>query len=133
MAKTHYVYSTLSNSQAYTNYTKTPADIMIAQDPVVIAGGANVVDRKHLITPRGVMTKINDDQLAYLEQNEGFLQHKAEGHISVSSANVDVEVAAADMAGRDTSAPLVEQDYDENDTDEATPKPVVNTGKKKAK
>lgn len=116
MSKDHYVYSTLSAPQEYTTYHSGAADLPQAVQSVFIAGGANVAD-KRLVTPRGVVTKVTDEELKALETNEVFKLHKANGFISVGAAKKDPEVVAADMTSRDDAAPLVDGDFDPNSAD----------------
>jgi len=110
MAKTkHHVYSTLSSDMRYATYAPGGADMQIEADAVFIAGKVNVADAR-LITPRGAVTTVTAEQLELLEANPVFRLHRENGFVSVSTAAVDPEVAAADMAGRDKSAPLVDAD-----------------------
>lgn len=94
MSKDLYIYSTLSNDNNYgTDSGK-----------VLIAGKANVTNQNFL-TPRGAVTKVTAEQLSALERHPIFQLHKKNGHITVESTKVDPEKVAADMTGRDLSAP----------------------------
>jgi len=108
MAK-HYVYSTLTCNQAYTNHAVGGADLPIALDPVIIRGGAGIANA-HLVTPEGTVTSVTDEQLEYLRCNPCFLHHEKHGYIKVSTAKVDIEKVVADMSQRDQSAPVVPPD-----------------------
>ncbi len=111
----YYVYSTLSSSVVYTKWIKGHADLPILQQKVLINGGAGVVDKKHLMTPRGIVTKITEEQMAILEQDEVFKAHVKNGFIKVEAKEYEPEVVVADMIGRDLSAPIVPEDYNEED------------------
>lgn len=117
-----FVYSTNSTNVEYAQYGKAEGN---APPPVlrrvVIKGGANVAN-KHMITPYGVVTKVSDEDAAWLVTDPNFVRHQKAGHVRIETRNVDPEVVAADMKGRDGSAPLVESDF------EVDPK----TGKSKA-
>lgn len=89
-----YVYSTLTASQVY--------------DGVFIAGGANCAN-KHMLTPRGVATEINDDQAAILRANALFKLHESNGYVSIDGRKMDADKKAKDMNHSDKSAPLTEQ------------------------
>lgn len=104
-----YIYSTLTADQIYTSYKTSPNGVPTATSKVLIKGGANLMT-KHMVTPRGVVTEVTAEELAELRNNEVFKLHQANGFIQVSEAKTDVEKAVSDMAGRDQSAPLVEQD-----------------------
>lgn len=115
MAKDFYVLSTLTADQEYTAYREGGADIPVAVGSVLIKGGANVAD-KRLVTPQGVVTKVNADQMAALESNEVFQLHKRNGYITVSERKpADADAAAASQASRDGSAPMVEGDFKEGE------------------
>ena len=107
--KKYYVFSTLSSDMNYTNYVEGGADIPIALPFVHVKGGAGVANDR-LITPRGVMTEIDEEQLDYLRANKVFQLHEENGHMKVEDAAHDADKVVADMEGRDTSAPIVPQD-----------------------
>lgn len=109
MSKKLYVYSTLASDMNYTNHAAGGGDMPIDLPPVFIKGGAGVANDR-LITPRGVATEITEEDLAYLRQNEVFKLHEANGFVLVSDLYDDPDKVAADMAGRDPSAPVVPQD-----------------------
>jgi hypothetical protein len=126
MADHIYVYSTLSSDQLYTSYTHGPNGLAIPNGEIFIAGKANVMD-KHFITRLGVATKITAEQLVELKKNDLFNLHVKNGFIKFDTAEADAEVVAADMQGRDQSAPLVEQDFAPEEV------PAVNKRGRKAK
>ena len=134
MAK-HHVYSTLTQHQHYTNWT-TPVEGGLPQvtGKVSIKGGANLAD-KTLVTPHGVLTTIDDEQLEVLENNFLFKQHVKSGHIVVRKDKVDPEVAvAADMEKRDGSAPVTPESLEElTGRDAIAAKPMDDNAFKKAK
>jgi len=121
MAKTHYIYSTLTGPVDYTNWGAGGADLKVPSGNVRIHGGANIPDG-FLRTPQGVVTPVTSDELEHLRANEVFKLHEANGFIVVSDKKVDPEVVAADMESRDPSAPLVEADLTAKD-----PEPKLNT------
>jgi len=104
-----YVYSTLASDVNYTNHVPGGGDLPIELPPVHIKGGAGVANDR-FVTPRGVATEIDEEQLAYLRANEVFKMHEKNGFIEVSESKVDPDIVAADMTGRDNSAPIVPQD-----------------------
>jgi hypothetical protein len=104
-----YVYSTLSSDVNYTNYAQGGGDLPIELPGILIKGGAGVANDR-LVTPRGVATPVTDEQLEQLRANEVFKLHEKNGFVQVSQSKIDPDVAAADMTGRDQSAPIVPQD-----------------------
>lgn len=122
--KLHFVLSTLTANQLYTNYVKGDNDLPIPTTQVLVRGGAGVADGA-IQTPQGVVTPISDDEKTWLEACPAFVQHRELGFVQISPEKVDPEKFAADMASRDGSAPMVEQDAadDEKVTSSAgTPK-----------
>lgn len=117
----HYVYSTLTNSHAYTNWTR-PADPNFKPEkiedrkkgfPVVIQGGANLAtspeSKRGRHTPAGVVTQITEEQLEYCRQNSTFLRHEKQGFLLVIDSKQDAEEVARDMTARDKVAPITPQ------------------------
>lgn len=100
-----YVYSTLSNNQEYVleNGTK-----------VLIAGRANVAN-KNLITPKGVVTIIDEDTLNQLQQVKVFAAHSRNGFISCDSRKEDPEDhAKKNMEAADKSAQATKESLAKN-------------------
>jgi len=126
MAK-HYIYSTLTSGMDYTLYQNNENGTHAVKAVVSIKGGANLPD-KFLITPQGVVTEVDDEQVAILKQIPLFNQHVAAGFIVLSEARSEVESVVPDMVSRDKSAPLTPNDYVEDDNQA---KPVLSTEGKK--
>jgi hypothetical protein len=114
MTKKYYIYSTLTDAMNYTTYRPGGADIPLVEGNVTIQGGANIPD-KFLRTPQGVVTPVTEAELELLKANQVFQLHEKNGFIKISEKKVDPEVAAADMEGRDKSAPLVDADFTETE------------------
>jgi hypothetical protein len=107
------IFSTMTGSVTYTDWKLSPGGLSIAGQQVTIKGGANVADRKTIITPRGVGTQVSDKELAFLENDPTFKMHKQNGFITIDSvADIrDADLAASDMEGRDDSAPDTPNDF----------------------
>lgn len=123
MAKSkYYVYSTLANSNLYTDYVEGPNGLPREGETILIKGGAGVANRMG-VAPFGVMTEVTSEQVEKLKKNEHFAAHMERGFIQIRESKEDEEKVAGDMTNRDESAQLTEQDYTE--TGEAPP---VQTG-----
>lgn len=96
----YYVYSTMS---ADVNY-----------GGVLIAGKANVAN-KNIVTPLGTATKVDDSALSFLESSHLFNLHKKNGFITVEKYKEDADLVAANMTGRDASAPETPETLTLND------------------
>lgn len=108
-----FVYSTLANDNKYTGYTKGGADLPRTTYEILIKGGTGVAGKwTRLETPQGVVTEVTEEEAAALADNVVFKRHQQNGFIFVSDKKADPENVAADMTGRDNSAPLVEADFE---------------------
>lgn len=100
-----YVFSTLANDQKYTNWADGGGGTNIETGSVLIRGGAGVANER-IITPLGVSTEIDEDQLEILEKNSDYQRHVKLGFIKTQAKHSDPEKVAADMNRADASAPL---------------------------
>lgn len=117
----NYIYSTLSAPVAYTFYVKGGGDLPSVKQKIIIKGGANVAN-EHFVTPQGVVTEVTDQELQLLKDHKLFKFHIEKGYIKIDSKK-EIEAAIADMNGRDVSAPVVPQDY----MNDEGPKPSENS------
>jgi hypothetical protein len=126
--KTVHVYSTLTNSQEYPVYGKSPQGDNLMHASVHITGGAHRA-LKTLETPLGVLTSISEAALAHLQTSPVFREHVKTGRITVRRDQVDIERAVADHdAYKDPSAPITPEDFmnvDPNDPNEVKPIPTT--------
>lgn len=104
----HFVYSTLTNDHRYTNWTLPTSKGMLPQveTQVLIRGGANRAGN-HGVTPIGVRTEVDEEQLEALKKNKSFQRHCEQKLILVFDEQQDPEeVAKKYMTAKDQSAPL---------------------------
>jgi hypothetical protein len=120
-----FVYSTLTADNMYGPYNPGAADLPVRTAIVLIKGGANVAGMKHLITPRGVCTVITEEELAICRQDPTFVLHEKNGFLAIESKQADADHVAANMTGRDESAPLVPDDITPDEPIVATNKPLA--------
>lgn len=117
-----FVYSTATNSGTYIKYksdhSKGHGHSEVLKK-VTIQGGHGVAT-KALVTPKGVVTKVTQEELDFLMENESFKRHLKAGFMAVDSKKVDPADKAANMAPADNSAPLTPADFEkgENSTEE---------------
>lgn len=122
---TYYIYSTLATDMKYTEYHAPISGETVAniKHQVFISGRANVAD-KHLMTPRGVMTKVSDEDFAMLEKSYLFNLHRQNGYITFEKKAADVDKVVVNMKARDVSAPITPEFY-KNLPDEINGLPVA--------
>lgn len=126
-----FVFSTLAANMLYTLYAPDSANgTPRAVKEILIKGGAGVADRRTLITPLGVVTEIDAEDLESLMQNDVFKLHMNNGFIVVEDSKKDVEAVVPTMNHRDASAPTVEDDFGDKDDPDET-EPVASTGSTK--
>lgn len=109
-----YITSTMSASVSYATYKQTAGGLSVIDKEITIEGGANVMSKKLLATPNGVVTKVTDEELAILEQHPLFKLHKQNGFVRVSKSDPQedaITVNVKDMEKKDASAQRVDSDY----------------------
>lgn len=106
-----YVYSTMSADVAYVKFNASPAGVKTPAKKIVIAGKANIAD-KRLDTPKGKVTEVSDEDYTSLQEIPLFQLHVKNGFIKVESRKKEVEkVVGVDMSAKDKSAPKTPKDY----------------------
>jgi hypothetical protein len=114
-----FVYSTLSCPQRYVKWAEAVSgNVPREERAVLIQGGANVAN-KNLITPRGVVTEIKDEEYELLKQNDLFNTHVKNGYVTVEERKADVDKVVTGMEARSPDAPLTPGDFDATPTHEA--------------
>ena len=111
-----YITSTMSASVTYAVYKKTAGGLSVVDKEITINGGANVMNKKLLATPNGVVTEVSDAELELLENHPLFKLHKANGFITISKARVSTDEnlhveTAKNMEKKDASSQRVDSDY----------------------
>ena len=117
-----HIVSTLSADVDYTTYYKKsePGGVNVVEKKIRVKGGANVANRKLLnisdvLTPKGVVTHVSEEDLGHLEKDEVFQTHKKNGFIQVVKSNSapNGDKVAKDLEEKDASAPFSPEDYEE--------------------
>ena len=109
--------STISANQEYRGYNE--GKVKTVKWKVVIKGGANLAG-KNLITPKGVLTTVTDEEMGLLETDPLCKRHVDRGCITVKKKKIDVEDVVKNMEKKDNSAPKVAEDFKDA--------PIVNKG-----
>ena len=116
-----YIFSTLTNDQVYANY-KLPvgsrqqrlvAEKINSKNGIFIEGGANlrkIADRS-IVTPKGVMTKVSQDEYKYLCRCAGFVDHFEGGYIAIEAKEHKATDVAKNMKAKDKSAQKTKGDF----------------------
>jgi len=107
-----FVYSTLTAPNLYVEYAKNPdKSLNRITRKVLIQGGANVANRKTLVTPNGVVTKVSAEDYAWLQDNKMFKFHEKAGYLRVVLVKPDTDEVIKDMVDRSDDSPIKPEDY----------------------
>lgn len=106
-----YIYSTSTNDNLYSDAVHVEGGLQLPKvsKKVLVKGGANR-STKHLITPKGIMTSVSDEDFEFLQNNAFFKEHVKGGFLSFSDKIVTVDEAVANMEKKDASAPKTPDD-----------------------
>ena len=109
-----YIVSSLSSDNRYAFYEKTNGNVLRVKREILIKGGANVTDKKTLITPNGAVTEVSEEELELLKTNVGFKNHLEKGFLKIveTSNKYKAEEAAEKMKAKDKSAQRTPADYE---------------------
>lgn len=111
MSRKCFVFSTATTSVSFVEYGEArPNRFPEVKRRVTILGGANV-PAKTLVTPRGVVTAVSEDEAAFLATNRNFAKMMANGFMTLASDDKDLERALLDMKPKDRCAPKVAADF----------------------
>lgn len=120
----YFVFSTLTNGTTYAIYRKVPADLVgstpIADRKIAINGGSNVAPLPQfgIVTPKGVMTEVSDEDMELLLQDFHFNEHVKHGFITFEQKPMAVEKAIEGMEKKDLSAPKTPEDFEKVEKDD---------------
>ena len=107
---TKYIISKMAANVNYAIYTKGARGINEVKQVITIRGGADVIDKKTLVTPEGVLTPVTDDEFAKLQDNLIFLRHLERGVLKVCTNERNAEKSSVELT-KDDSAQLTPKDY----------------------
>lgn len=105
-----YVTSKMAAGVTYAFYAQGANKINIVTDEITINGGADVINKRSLETPSGVVTEITDEQYDKLKSHSLFRQHLEDGYITVLGTEREAKKADKDLK-EDASKQLTPEDY----------------------
>ena len=121
------ILSTLTSPQDVVLTRKTESGALEIVKTITLKGGANVIDRRTLITPQGVITELSDDDFDLLEKTAFYKRMKSRGFLRPVEAKETAEdTKKAGMEKKDNSAQKTEEDFPDEEA-----KPVNSKGRKK--
>ena len=124
-----YIVSKASQDIEYCDWMKGRNGLNQKKKSVIIKGGANVLNKKTMDTPNGVVTEVSAEDLKFLEACPAFKRHADRGFMFVCKSKADAEKKAEktdkDENGekkKDGSAQLTKEDFEKR----GQKPPVVN-------
>ena len=105
-----FITSRLATSVNYTFYTKGANNINVVTDTITVKGGADVINKKSLETPQGVVTELTDEQIDKLKSHPVFKQHLEGGYVAIV-ATVKEAKKVEDVLKEYKSKQLTPKDY----------------------
>lgn len=78
-----FILSSLTNDTKYCFWEKKAENLVVVKKEILIKGGANVADKKTLVTPNGASTEVSDEELALLKENPSFKRHLERGFVRI--------------------------------------------------
>lgn len=116
-----YIASKLAAAVDYAFYTKGANKINVVTDTIHVNGGADVINKRSLETPQGVVTEIDDEKLDKLKSHPVFKKHVADGFITILANEKDAKKAEKDLE-KDKSRQLTPDDYEKKGKKKPTTK-----------
>lgn len=115
------VYCTLTTDVEYTFWgTSQEGQALTPARMIRINGKANLPN-KTLLTPRGAVTAVTDEEIDALNGHPVFQMHKRNGFVTIEKRGQDIDKVVSDMVPRDESSPLEPGDFDES-----MPQPTIS-------
>ena len=106
-----FITTKLSAGVKYSFYEPSAGKINRIVDEIEILGGADVINRRSLETPSGIVTEIEDEKLEKLKTHPVFQTHLKNGYITILSSEKEAKKADKDLI-KDNSSQLTPEDYE---------------------
>lgn len=107
-----YIISRESASVDYPRYVRTKAGVEV-QGIVTINGGAGVINKKTMETPKGVITEVTKEELAFLKTQYLFNLKLENGSYEIVEGEKEATKKAAKGGKKDKGAQLTAKDFKE--------------------
>lgn len=116
-----FITSKLAAGVDYAFYTQGENKINVVTDTISINGGADVINKRSLDTPSGVVTELTDEQLDKLKSHPLFQTHLQNGYITIMESEKEAKKADKDLK-EDNSRQLKPSDYEKKGKKKPTTK-----------
>ena len=116
-----FITSKMAASVTYAFYTKGANKINIVTDEITVNGGADVINKRSLETPSGVVTELTDEQIDKLKTHPVFKMHLANGAVAILGSEKEAKKADEDL-NKDKSSQLTPEDYEKGNNEKQVAK-----------
>lgn len=108
-----YIVSHAAASCEFPRWVRTPNGVT-AESAVLIKGGADVIDKKTMETPKGVITEVSDEELEFLKKQDLFNKKVAAGYYEIVESETKAKKQAKTRTvKKDKGAQLTAKDFEE--------------------
>lgn len=116
-----FITSKMAASVTYAFYTKGANKINVVTDEITVNGGADVINKRSLETPSGVVTELTDEQIDKLKTHPVFKMHLANGAVAILGSEKEAKKADEDL-NKDKSSQLTPEDYEKGNNEKQVAK-----------
>lgn len=116
-----FITSKLAAPVTYAFYTQGENKINRITDEITLNGGADVINKRTLDTPSGVVTELDDEKLEKLKSHPVFKKHLANGMVAILGNEKEAKKADKGLK-EDNSKQLTPKDYEKQNKKKPTTK-----------
>ena len=110
-----FITSKMAAGVTYAFYAPAANKINVVTDTITINGGADVINKRSLETPTGVVTELTDEQIDKLKSHPLFQEHLQNGAVTIISSEKDAKKAEKDLE-EDKSSQIKPDDYEKGNS-----------------
>ena len=108
-----YIVSKASQDNEYVIWSTAPNGQKTVKKTILIKGGANVMDKKTMTTPKGVVTEVSEEDWKELENHVAFKRHLERGFMEVMKEEKKARKRAETKSDKkDGGAQLTPEDFE---------------------
>ena len=110
-----YIASKMSAPVDYAFYSKGASGINVVTKTIHVYGGADVINKKTLLTPEGVVTELSDDDINMLKTHSLFIEHQKNEVVAICGSEKEAKKVAKTLE-EDKSSQITPKDYEKGNS-----------------
>lgn len=110
-----YITSKMASAVDYAFYKQGANKVNVVVKTIHINGGADVVNKRTLETPSGVVTELSDDDINMLKTHPLFIEHQKNGFVAICGSEKEAKKADKTLE-EDKSSQITPQDYEKGNS-----------------